>query len=41
VVEKLMGIGNFREGGSLEEAFRTMCNKKEISKIKEIPLNIV
>jgi hypothetical protein len=40
-VENLIGIGNLWEGGSLEEAFRTWCNKKETSKIRALPLNIV
>jgi hypothetical protein len=40
-VERLIGIGNLWEGGSLEEAFKTWCNRKETSKIRALPLNIV
>jgi hypothetical protein len=40
-MEILRGIGNNWEGGSLEKAFKTGCNKKNTSKIRSLPLNIV
>jgi hypothetical protein len=39
-VERLIWIGNLWEGGSLEEAFRTWCSRKDTSKFRELPLNI-